>query len=149
MLLDPDSTLQTLQARIEAFKEKRWHLLLQHLNSGSQSNTHGTRSKQNPKALKEKRCKALLRKGQISRAYSTLVSEDTKVAATNILTALQDKHPARTSEVQLLGGRPADQEIGQFDMGVVRAAIRNAKPGTAPGPDGWRFEHYGAYTWRL
>jgi hypothetical protein len=38
----------------------------------------------------------------------------------------------------------ADATPCRFSVGVVSSAIYKAKAGTAPGPDGWRFEHYKA-----
>jgi hypothetical protein len=55
MLLDPNSTLNSLEARFKAFKENQWSLLLQYLNHPGEPRYYKNSSRQNNSKLKEKR----------------------------------------------------------------------------------------------
>jgi len=90
------------------------------------------------------RATRLLRVGELSRAYQTLVTSSPPAQPTpEYVEALRAKHPAPTRPIQLPIADLQNHAITTPELSVdsVRKCINGAAKESQPGPCGFRFEH--------
>jgi hypothetical protein len=130
------------------FQEGHWRALLQTaLHHEQEHHPHFDQGSTAATAARERRVAQLMQNGEVSRAFRTLTQNDGLAAADEATRdRLLEKHPRRDGaqdvSQRVLNARLEPEQEEEITEQELETALWKAPRGSAPGVDGWRFEHF-------